>query len=146
MSEDPCKVLINQIKSLKEYMTGLRQLIGVLSDLAARRATIANVSSYVRSVSYNILTVAGAIQGVAGLFGKNMLHKILGALAGLGGVTGMMTDRIREDTYLKDKDYRKVQRMIDDASKEFMNADRRIRELRQEYRELGCRVKYGNAP
>ena len=146
MSSDPCKVLTNQIESLKQYQTGLRELIAVLSDLAARRATIANVSTYVRTLSFRILTVAGAITGVAGLLKKVLIGRVMVALGGLGGLSSMGDDPLREDTFLRDKDYSKVERMIDEAEDEFLRAEQKIKQFRREYDELGCRVRYGSAP
>jgi hypothetical protein len=138
--------LTNQIESLKQYQTGLRELIAVLSDLAARRATIANVSTYVRTLSFRILTVAGAITGVAGLLKKVLIGRVMVALGGLGGLSSMGDDPLREDTFLRDKDYSKVERMIDEAEDEFLRAEQKIKQFRREYDELGCRVRYGSAP
>ena len=143
MSQDPCKVLVEQIEAEKQYMTGLRDVIGVLSDLAAKRATIAIAADYIKTLGYDILTVAGIIGAATK---KKLIGRIMGVIAALAGGSSRFTGRLSERTFLEDEDYRTVQGMIDEAEREFLKAERRMRQRRKAYYELGCEVKYGSAP
>jgi len=143
MSNDACKVLAKQIEVEKRYMTGLRQLISVLADLADKRTSILIAAGYIKTLGYDILAVAGIIGAATK---KKLIGRIMGVIAALAGGSSRFTGRLSERTLLEDKDYRTVQGMIDEAMREFMAADRRMRQLRREYKELGCEVKYGSAP
>ena len=124
-------------------MTGLRQLIGVLADLADKRTTISIAAGYIKTLGYDILTLAGIIKAVAT---KILIGRIMGLTAALAGGSSRFTERLSERTYLQDKDCQKVQGMIEEAHQEFLKAERRLRQLRKEYHELGCEVVYGDSP
>ena len=70
----------------------------------------------------------------------------MGLTAALTRASSRFAERLSERTYLQDRDYQQVQVMIDEAHQEFLKAERRMRQLRKEYHELGCEVVYGDSP
>ena len=141
MSQHPCKVLARQIESLKRYQTGLRELIAQLSDLAAKRSSILVVSGFLRNLGNLTLATAGALAGGGALLGKALIGKSVGALGGMAGLGSAAAGN-----YLDDDDLPKVQRMIEEATREFMKAHRKKRQLRREYKELQCDLTFGKSP
>ena len=89
MSRNPCKVLTEQIEGLKRYQTGLREMIGVLSDLADRRTTIPIAAAALRTAGYGILAVVGVAAGGAGLAGKQLVGKVLTAAGAGFGISSL---------------------------------------------------------
>jgi len=133
-------VLVQQIENEKQYMTGLRDVIGALSDLVSGGRTVLNVAEFVRYTSYTVLAATGLGGAAKTVLGKIIMR--LGVLTGLGAIAG----EARLKKYLNEGEVPEVQRMIDEAEREFLAAERRIRQYRREYRELGCEVTLGKAP
>ena len=134
MSEHPCKVLANQIEFEKRRQTALRELIAELSDLASGRRSTLLTGQGIRLTSYSIL-------GASGLLGK--VSSLLTKLAAATGIIGVATDAAELGG---DRDLQAVEALIDEAVRDFHASDRKLRQLRREYRELECDSLLGETP
>ncbi len=132
--QHPCKVLARQIEFEKQKMTVLRELIAELSDLAAGRRSSLLAGQALRLSGYSILIATGLLGKIGAV-----LTKIAAGTAGVG-----LTRDIAE--LAGDSDLQSVNGIIDDAVREFRSSNRKMQQLRREYKELQCDVKFGKAP
>ncbi len=134
MSGHPCRVLASQIELEKQKQEVLRELIAELSDLAAGRRSSLLTGQGLRYAGYSILAATGLLGKVGAV-----LTRIAGGVAGVA-----LTRDLAELS--GDADLQAVDRLIEEAARDFQKSDRRIHQLRREYRELHCEVEFGEVP